>query len=152
MTSAPEPSSEDVRKQGNDLYKAGNFLAATECYRRAAELAPSEAAPLSDISAAYYELGDYGACYTTAASALELRSYGTEPARQKLYLRQVRSSIYDRKLDQARKVVGQLSPGKDRTALEECIWAYKRSMNLMPDSKAAHTKIVLELPRYKPQV
>jgi hypothetical protein len=45
-------SAEDVRKSGNELYKAGKLLEAVACYKHAAELAPSEAAPLSNLSAA----------------------------------------------------------------------------------------------------
>jgi hypothetical protein len=45
ITNAVE-SAEDVRKSGNELYKAGKLLEAVARYKHAAELAPSDAAPL----------------------------------------------------------------------------------------------------------
>jgi len=51
------PSCEQVRKDGNELYKSGQFEKAASLYKRAAELAPDELPPLSNLSAAYFELG-----------------------------------------------------------------------------------------------
>ena len=65
-------SAEDVRKSGNDLYKAGKLLEAVACYKHATELVPSEAAPLSNLSAAYFEPGQYKACRETCHAALRL--------------------------------------------------------------------------------
>ena len=44
VTDAVE-SAEDVRKSGNELYKAGKLLEAVARYKRAAELAPSTEVP-----------------------------------------------------------------------------------------------------------
>jgi len=43
-------TSEEVRTQGNELYKSGQFVETVDCYKRAAELAPQQAAPLKNLS------------------------------------------------------------------------------------------------------
>ncbi|TKA67798.1 hypothetical protein B0A55_09923 [Friedmanniomyces simplex] len=147
---SPNPSSEDVRKQGNELYKAGKFAEAIVRYKHAAELAPSEPAPLSNRSAAYFELGNYEACYAASSPALALLDESNLPARQKLFLRQARSGIHDLKFRRANDDMERLTPGKDRATLKDCLRVQHSSRERVPDAKAAHKKIILDLPRYKP--
>ncbi|KAK3641501.1 hypothetical protein LTR56_011315 [Elasticomyces elasticus] len=151
-TPGSDLTSEDVRKQGNELYKAGKFTEALTQYKHAAELAPSEAAPLSNLSAVYFELGRYDESYAAGTSALQLLADDNESARQKLYLRRAKSSIYVLKFRQAKQDVDRLGPSNDRTALEACIRVSESSRARVPDAKAAHKKIILELPRYKPKI
>jgi tetratricopeptide (TPR) repeat protein len=65
-------SSEEIRKEGNDLYKVGKIDQAIGCYTQAASLAPSASEPWSNLSAAHFELGDYQACIGNCDGALEL--------------------------------------------------------------------------------
>ncbi|KAK5718448.1 hypothetical protein LTR15_008177 [Elasticomyces elasticus] len=116
-TPGSDLTSEDVRKQGNELYKAGRFTEALTKYKHAAELAPSEAAPLSNLSAVYFELGRYDESYAAGTSALRLLADDNESARQKLYLRRAKSSIHVLKFRQAKEddaleyyVIGHDSP------------------------------------------
>ncbi|KAK5692669.1 hypothetical protein LTR97_010982 [Elasticomyces elasticus] len=151
-TPGSDLTSEDVRKQGNELYKAGRFTEALTKYKHAAELAPSEAAPLSNLSAVYFELGRYDESYAAGTSALRLLADDNESARQKLYLRRAKSSIHVLKFRQAKEDVTRLASSNDKTALEACIRVSESSRARVPDAKAAHKKIILELPRYKPQI
>ncbi|KAK4897959.1 hypothetical protein LTR27_004343 [Elasticomyces elasticus] len=144
-TPGSDRTSEDVRKHGNELYKAGKFTEALTQYKHAAELAPSEAAPLSNLSAVYFELGRYDESYAAGTSALQLLADDNESARQKLYLRRAKSSIHVLNSARPRRI-------NDQIALEACIRVSESSRARVPDAKAAHKKIILELPRYKPQI
>lgn len=90
-------SSDDVRQAGNDLYRTGKFEESAVLYQRAAQLAPSDAAPLSNLAAAYFELGDYERCIKTCESALDLIHVGSGSAvAARLSEQSASSSIYGR--------------------------------------------------------
>jgi len=150
----PSSSSEDVRKQGNDLYKAHKYAEAIGCYQRAAELAPDQTAPLSNLSAALLEVGDYAACDEACSAGLAQLGHAPERenARQKLYLRQAKARLYSLQIDEVAAVVGALTSGEERTNSERTIQAYQASRAVLPDVKAVHVKIILDLPRYKPMM
>ncbi|TKA65542.1 hypothetical protein B0A55_09869 [Friedmanniomyces simplex] len=133
-------------RRGNELYKAGKFAEAIVRYKHAAELAPSEPAPLSNLSAAYFELGNYEACRAASSSALALLDESNLPARQKLFVRQARSSIHHLKFRRANDDVERLTPGKDRATLKDCLRIQQSSRERVPNAKAAHKKIILDIP------
>jgi tetratricopeptide (TPR) repeat protein len=119
LTNAVE-SAEDVRKSGNELYKAGKLLEAVACYKHAAELAPSEAAPLSNLSAAYFELGHYTACRDTCQAALKLLNNGNDLSAQKLHLRSLKASLLLKDIDHARDPLASLYLNEERHRLKKC--------------------------------
>jgi tetratricopeptide (TPR) repeat protein len=119
LTNAVE-SAEDVRKSGNELYKAGKLLEAVACYKHAAELAPSEAAPLSNLSAAYFELGHYTACRDTCQAALKLLNNGNDLSAQKLHLRSLKASLLLKDIDHARDPLASLDLNEERHRLKKC--------------------------------
>lgn len=119
-TNATE-SAEDVRKSGNELYKAGKLLEAVACYKRAAELAPSEALPLSNLSAAYFELGQYTASRETFQAALKLLNNGDNLSAQKLHLRSLKASLLLKDIGHARGALASLDPNEERHKLEKCL-------------------------------
>ncbi|KAH9817399.1 putative tetratricopeptide-like protein, partial [Teratosphaeria destructans] len=121
------PFAEDVCKQGNEAYKA-SFT------QQAAKLAPKDASPLPNISAVYFELGDYDAYHEMCANALPLVGEN-DTAKQKLYLR-TPSNSFD----------------IDQTRLDASLAIYENSGRQISNPKAAHEKIIRELPRYKPQM
>ncbi|KAK4548293.1 hypothetical protein LTR36_010163 [Oleoguttula mirabilis] len=137
MSTIPSPLEDPdaIRKQGNEFYRAGNLAEAVNLYRCAIELAPSEATPLSNLSAALFELGDYQQCYESCQGALALR---TEE-----------SCLLLLDTKKAAAAADLIVAFKDKTQLERCIEGYEDSVSHWPDSRAAHTKIVMELPRYK---
>jgi len=107
-------SAEDVRKRGNELYKAGKLPDAVACYKRAAELAPSDAVPLSNLSAAYFELGQYTACRDTCQTALKLLNNGNDVSAQKLHLRSLKASLLLKDVDHSRSSMAGLNLNEER--------------------------------------
>lgn len=65
-------SSEELRKQGNELYKSGDLARALSLYQQAAAAAPFDAAPLRNISTVHYKLGHYVASVEASEAALKL--------------------------------------------------------------------------------
>jgi len=148
LTKAAE-SAEDIRKSGNELYKAGKLLEAVACYKHAAELAPSEALPLSNLSAAYFELGQYTACRDTCQAALKLLSNGNDPSTQKLHLRSLKANLLLKDIDHARDSLARLDPNEERHKLEKCL-------GLIEDNRHGgldvEMRIISDLPLTKPQL
>ena len=142
-------SAEDVRKRGNELYKGGKLLEAVDCYKRAAELAPSDAVPLSNLSAAYFELGKYTACRETCQTALELLSNGNDLSAQKLHLRSLKASLLLKDIDHAKDSLANLSSNEERHKLEKCL-------SLIEDNRHGgldvEMRIISDLPLTKPQL
>lgn len=64
--------SEELRLQGNDLYREGKIAAAVPLYEEASKLAPSATSPWSNLAAAYYEPGQYEASIKAAHAGLRL--------------------------------------------------------------------------------
>lgn len=148
LTNAME-SAEDVRKRGNELYKAGKLLEAVDCYKRAAGLAPSDAVPLSNLSAAYFELGQYTVCWDTCQTALKLVSNGNDLSAQKLHLRSLKASLLLKDIDHARDSLANLDPNDERHKLEKCL-------SLIEDNRHGgldvEMKLISDLPLTKPQL
>lgn len=66
-------------------------------YKRASELSPDERAPWSNLSAAYYELGDYTQAISVCDKALGLLTptdADSDAAKQKLTTRKARSCFF----------------------------------------------------------
>ncbi|KAI9645883.1 hypothetical protein NHQ30_005319 [Ciborinia camelliae] len=61
-----------LRQEGNELYKSGKIRKAIKKYQESANLVPESYAPLGNLSAAYFEMGEYTQCITRAERALEL--------------------------------------------------------------------------------
>lgn len=142
-------SAEDVRKSGNELYKAGKLLDAVACYKSAAELAPFDAVPLSDLSAAYFELGQYRACRDTCQIALKLLSNGNDLSAQKLNLRSLKASLLLKDIDHARDSFASLDSNEENHRLEKCL-------DLIEDNRHGgldvEMRIISDLPLTKPQM
>jgi tetratricopeptide (TPR) repeat protein len=139
-------SAEDVRKSGNELHKTGKLLEAVACYKHAAELAPSEAAPLSNLSAAYFELGQYSLCRETCQAALKLLNNGNDLSAQKLHLRPLKASLLLKDIDYARDSLASLDPNEERHRLE-------KSLGLIEDNSHGgldiEMRIISDLPKTK---
>ncbi|KAM0716120.1 hypothetical protein Q7P37_008634 [Cladosporium fusiforme] len=148
LTNAVE-SAEDVRKSGNELYKAGKLLEAVACYKHAAELAPSDAAPLSNHSAAYFELGQHKACRETCQAALKLLNNGNDLSAQKLHLRSLKASLLLKDIDHARGSLASLDLNEEKNRLEKCLGLVDDNRHCGLD---AEMRIISDLPIIKPQL
>lgn len=80
---------ESLRKRGNDLYQAGNFLEAIKLYEKAANKPESvdDPKPWSNLSAAYYESGKYEDSCEAARTALSKGENNENAFQQKLVAR-----------------------------------------------------------------
>lgn len=95
MLSAAEKKSTEARNRGNDLYRKGLFDAATKAYFEALSLTPNDSAPLSNLSAVRFELGNYSASVVYAEKALKLLrgEADSSPKKQKLLSRLARAQL-----------------------------------------------------------
>jgi hypothetical protein len=84
--------------------------------------------------------------------ALDLLSEDAEASKQKLYLRKSKASIHLGRYDQAKTAIEGLNDGDQKKALEECCGVQHAGVGSLDDSEAAHAQLILDLPRYKPQV
>ncbi|EGG03340.1 uncharacterized protein MELLADRAFT_65695 [Melampsora larici-populina 98AG31] len=114
---------EDARLRGNAFYKALQFNKAIVAYKVAAALVPSDPTPLSNLSAATFELGDYEKSiqFSNQALALLEKEADTDPRKQKLIIR----------LSKARRY--QSDP--DNSIAKESLW-----------------NAIFRLPRYRPNL
>ncbi|EGF98561.1 uncharacterized protein MELLADRAFT_113407 [Melampsora larici-populina 98AG31] len=112
---------EQARQRGNAHYKACQFTKAIEAYKTAAALLPADPTPLSNLSAATFEAGDYekSAQYSINALALLERDTDDDPRKQKLLTRLTKAKRYH--------------SGPDDSIVKE-----------------SHRTAILGLPRYRP--
>ncbi|KAK5131715.1 hypothetical protein LTR08_000603 [Meristemomyces frigidus] len=150
-------SSEELRKQGNELYKRGKFEDAVPVYKRAAESAPTDAAPVSNLAAAYFELGQYDVCMAACKTASELlapQSGSTDAVAlaklQKLLIREAKAALNTAQLDRAERVLLALPASEDTAAMEKCVGQLRKAQ--AGDAKGVLSKLILELPRCKPMI
>ncbi|KAI1453780.1 hypothetical protein F4805DRAFT_478149 [Annulohypoxylon moriforme] len=82
MDTEDSQRAEEVRKRGNELYKSCQFSQAIETYKEAAELAPLDPYPLSNLSIANFESGKYAQCIAKACLHLSLLGEADKLLRQ----------------------------------------------------------------------
>ena len=154
MSSKPTETSEDVRKFGNKQHQAGKFAAAVPLYKRAAKLAPTDPAPLSNLSAPLYELADYEGCDAACNSALALLEDASQDAasKQKLYIRQVKARLNRMQVGEAEEAARLIIEGQQKSGFLHTIEYLKSIQKEVKEPKELHTRLILELPRYKPMV
>ncbi|KAK3398505.1 hypothetical protein B0T20DRAFT_319021, partial [Sordaria brevicollis] len=92
--------------------------AAEVSYKVAAKLAPSDAAPFSNLSAVKFEKGEYADAAKFAAKALSLYSDAEAATKaEKVYVRLAKSYLYDLKLDEATEVAEKIATEGVRASL-----------------------------------
>lgn len=123
-------------------------------YKRASELSPTEAAPWSNISAAYFELGDYvqaiSAC-DTALALLPPADTDSDAAKQKLVTRKAKSCCFAGLYEDAGAAVDTASSSSAEVeTLSKGVRSYLNAAKHVEDLTKARHEIVVDLPRYKP--
>ena len=66
--------SNQLRQEGNLLYKNGKLSLASAKYQAASDARKDDPLPLSNLSAFLFEIGQYPECIESATSALQLDS------------------------------------------------------------------------------
>ncbi|EJD44615.1 hypothetical protein AURDEDRAFT_137443 [Auricularia subglabra TFB-10046 SS5] len=87
---------EKLKESGNAAFTAGRYEEAAKLYAQASTKAPGEPVYLSNLSAAQFELGDYGACATTILKTAPLLNNSTDALQRKLAHRLARSLCHGR--------------------------------------------------------
>lgn len=77
--SADEKRAGELREQGNTAYKAKQFDAAVEFYKRAIELSPNSVSLYTNTAAVYFEQHRYDECIAECQKAVEIgREHGAD--------------------------------------------------------------------------
>jgi tetratricopeptide (TPR) repeat protein len=150
-----EPSAEDARQRGNDLYRQKRFADAIEQYKEAATLAPTDTAPMGNLSAALFELGDYQQCVQVCQDALTMVGQMDGPndaLRQKLLLGQAKAALHTFDMNGVATAAKDVTDDSAKAELKQCAQLYKQSLQLYPDAKSSLAKLLLDKPRYKPMM
>jgi len=131
--------------RGNDLYRKGLFNEATKAYFEALSLTPNDSAPLSNLSAVQFELGNYSASSIYAEKALKLLNDEADinPKKQKLLSRLARAHILQ--LKDAAPLISKLVSSD--TAHDSATLRYGGSRE-----SVTWTKLCDEIPRYRPML
>jgi tetratricopeptide (TPR) repeat protein len=123
-------------------------------YKRASELSPKERAPWSNLSAAYFELGDYEQAISACDTALGLLTptdTDSETAKQKLLTRKARSCFFAGLYTDAGAETDPASAKSvEIETLSKSLQSYYSPAKHVEDHMKARNEIVLNLPRYKP--
>ncbi|CAJ2505393.1 Uu.00g127870.m01.CDS01 [Anthostomella pinea] len=109
-----------ARERGNELYRKGLLSQAIRAYTEASQLDPSDPSPLSNLSAACFEAGNYSECIAFAEKAVDCLSeaQGGDPRVQKLRLRMAKAYIHLSSIEPAAKVLSHVQPGGDKDMLQ----------------------------------
>lgn len=117
-------------------------------------MSPTESAPLSNISAAYFELGDYAQAISACDTALALLSptdTNCEAAKQKLLTRKTKSCYFAGHYEDAGAVITAApSTAAEFETPSQGVQSYTNAAKHVDDLMKARYEIVVNLPRYKP--
>ncbi|KAL1882911.1 hypothetical protein Daus18300_000549 [Diaporthe australafricana] len=135
-----------LRERGNSLYKQGKLQEAIKCYEEAASLAPEDPAPISNLSAAKFEMGKYGEAAELAKKALSITG-GDSPSRDKLYLRLARCYLHGLKTQQARAALEKCSDSEMKAAIAQSLMAIDSMHRTAKKTKRLRRDVLDRLPR-----
>ncbi|KAI0385283.1 hypothetical protein F5Y04DRAFT_245462 [Hypomontagnella monticulosa] len=142
-----------ARERGNELYRKGRLSEATKEYQAAANLAPSDPSPLSNLSAAAFETGKYAECVEFATRALDLLKVdpATSNTRRKLLARQAKAYCQLSNLNKAQEVLDQLGSGEDANSLGNILKGLSEFVTFS-SQPALLREMSLQLPRLRPSI
>ena len=120
---------------------------------QASELDNKSPLPLSNLSAAYFEAGNYAGSIDAATRSLALCQDEDESLKKKLELRLVQAYIYAREAQSAIVLANNRRNEDDEFAqLEEAARAVLNNRWDDPGSKSLRQKLTHLLPMFKPQM
>lgn len=119
-------------------------------YKLAAEGEISDPAPLSNLSATYFELGNYNSSVDFTLESLQLTDIDDLERRQKLNVRLAKCYIHLRQYGKARAAVEDIKPSTDRKILAKSLVHMSSTDISESDIDSARAKVINSIPRYKP--
>lgn len=147
IASTAEEKSTQARNRGNDLYRKGLFDDATKAYFEALSLTPNDPAPLSNLSAVQFELGNYSGSEVYAEKALKLLEdeEDTNVKKQKLFVRLAKAKILTSK--DAAFVATKVDSSVEKDKILKSM-----AMNIASKKSSSWSKILDELSIYRPSL
>ncbi|KAH8700726.1 hypothetical protein BGW36DRAFT_405925 [Talaromyces proteolyticus] len=150
----------ELREHGNALYKSGKLNEAIKIYHDAAHNASEDDyLPWSNLSAAYFETGNYKQAAHCAVKALSLchqhHQANATCLEQKLAPRILRAYLHAHQHDMARAWLKQLSdshtlPADELQQYQSSLDQAQAAWRAMPDEKAHRGRLAADVPRYRP--
>ena len=128
-----------------------NITVAIQFYETAADAATEDHAPLANLAAAYFEIGNYRSSVSKAEDALRLLSHkaGQEASKQRLSLRLAKARILLNDLNAARQALEHASHSDERLVIEEILASKERNVSGVVD--AVREQAAAKQPCCKPQ-
>ncbi|EED17045.1 hypothetical protein TSTA_021060 [Talaromyces stipitatus ATCC 10500] len=153
-----------AREKGNALYKRGQLTEAIKAYQEAARRAePDDYLPWSNLSAAYYEVGNFHESIQCAQQALAIcqghsDDNGTKSRQTtelKLIPRILRAYLHTHQFDAARQWLHRLADIQSPSSADE-LRQYQGALDhaeivwrAFPDEETYTLQLLAELPRYQ---
>lgn len=122
---------------------------AIKCYEEAAALAPNDAAPFSNLSAAKIGMGQYKEAADLAQKALSL-TLGESLSRDKLHLRLARCHLHCLQIQQARSALEKSGDLPAKSSIAENLRLFEGLAHSNANINTLRRNVLDRLPRYKP--
>ncbi|KAH8894481.1 hypothetical protein GQ53DRAFT_839555 [Thozetella sp. PMI_491] len=144
-------SAAEARALGNNFYRAGKLPEAEKAYKTAASLAPHDPAPISNLSAVRYEMGDYKGAIAHIREAISLTAPEDKESTKadKLYGRLAKCFLYLLDFASAEEVISSIGDSPLRAELDESIQSTKALWSEIPDESGLRNQVLDRIPRYK---
>lgn len=117
-------------------------------------MSPKERAPWTNLSAAFFELGDYAKAISacdTALALLDPTAQDYDHLKQKHVVRRVKSCLFlARYKDVAAAIVADQAAVDTENMLPKCAELYADVAERIVEHINARNEVILNLPRYKP--
>ncbi|KAM0322180.1 hypothetical protein ACHAQA_009670 [Verticillium albo-atrum] len=151
MTTPDAQRSEELRQEGNALYKKRRLAEASKAYFAAAKLAPSSANPLSNISAVRFEQGNYLGAILFSHKALSLLQAedDTSPAKQKLFHRILKCQLHLGQVQKAHITLAKIAPSDSKHEAARLVSDLESLNEQSPNRKLLREQAFDRLPRFK---
>ncbi|KAM7190192.1 hypothetical protein V8F20_009814 [Naviculisporaceae sp. PSN 640] len=139
-----------AREKGNAFYKQGKLAEAEVAYKLASTLAPNDPAPVSNLSAVKFEMGDFEGAATFAAKALSLSENSTHDRKDKLLVRLAKSHLHANNPAAGLEAAEQLSHGAEKTNLVADLEFMLKLNAEGHDPLWERKQVISRLSRYRP--
>ncbi|MCJ1359253.1 MAG: hypothetical protein MMC33_009254, partial [Icmadophila ericetorum] len=136
MSDTAKAQAAAICEEGNAFYKAGEIM------KDASALSPDDPSPFSNLSAVYYELGQYEKCIVAAQKALELSGDGEKRMVlvYRLSPRLTNANLHLCRIEDATKALSDVPTGhKSSTKYQEII-AHATATKFAPEAKLEYEK------------
>lgn len=129
------------------VLRTANKNTAADSYIAAWNRNKSDPAPLGNLSAARFELGEFNRSIVGATKALSLYRDGEEAKKQRLYSRIAKSNIYSLKLESNS---WNLIPREVQDEFKDSVSTLNDVWTKYPHEAKIRSEILERLPRYRP--